>query len=277
MRSPWKWLKRRWELARQAPRKAEVETQLRAHFGHPVKLVPASVKGGYDEIYLAEYAGRRLAVVRINSDFKTINDPIGPLDPGVPLGPPERLEREWAAYSQLYPLGLAPQPLWRSAEAIACAWVPWGRVSDALREQPDRVWEMLERTLPAIAQMHAAGVVHLDLNLGNLLADPQGPGISIIDFEFGPVDWVTPPQQQAFDYLRLIDDALKPRRGGRSLLAEPQRLVSLLENCVAPSARRADLQFSLAKLQRLAEQAEFRRALSSVFPGLISRESRKAA
>ncbi len=82
-------------------------------------------------------------------------------------------------------------------------------------------------------------MVHLDLNLGNLLADPQGWGISIIDFEFGPVDWVTLPQQMAFDYLRLIDDALKPRRGGRSLLAEPQRLASLLESCVAPSARRA--------------------------------------
>ncbi len=155
MRSPWKWLKRRWELARQAP------PQGRSRSPAVCTLRPSrDARSGQREGRIRRDLPRRTCGTAsggraYHSDFKTISDPIGPLDPGVPLGPPERLEREWAAYSELYPLGLAPQPLWRSTDSIACAWVPWGRVSDALREQPNRVWEMLERTLPAVAQMHA--------------------------------------------------------------------------------------------------------------------------
>lgn len=277
MRSPWRWLKRRWELRSQEPRRVEIESQLRRELGQEIKLVPASVKGGYDEIYQAQLQGVSLAVVRVNSPFKVIRDPIGPQDPGVPLGPLERLDREWSAYTALAPLRLSPVPIWRCEDAIACSWVAGGRASDQLRNYPDRIWAVLDRAIPAISQMHSAGVVHLDLNLGNILLDDCTSNVTLIDFEFGPVAWVTLAQQRGFDYLRLIDDCLKPRRGGALLGAELSRLVCLLNDQVDQDARHADMTFALAKLQRLAGAPRVLIALRSIFPSLDSTGLRSAS
>ncbi|WP_437229616.1 lipopolysaccharide kinase InaA family protein [Planctomicrobium sp. SH661] len=268
MRSPLRWLRRRLELMRQAPRRREVEQEFASACGHPVKLVNAAAKGGYDEIYYALNAGKRFAVVRINSPFKSQIDPIGPLDPGVPLDAPARLEREWQAYELLFPLGLSPRPLWRTHDAIACSWIEWDRVSQRLIRNRQEFWPMMEKVLPAIRRMHDAGVTHLDLNLGNMLAQPGGPGIAFIDFEFGPVPWVNSAQQRAFDYLRLIDDCIKKRRGGQLMLADIPRLVQLLKTHVDLEARQAQVQFTRQKLTRLDGNEELCRQLRRVFEHL---------
>ena len=116
--------------------------------------------------------------------------------------------------------------------------------------------------------MHDFGIAHLDLNSGNLLVEELGPGILIIDFEFGPATWVAWEQQMAFDYLRLLDDFLRPRRGGQALMNESGRMIAILEGVVPKAVGEAPMRFSLAKLQRLAAEELFRKRLIEVFPGL---------
>jgi hypothetical protein len=251
-----------------AGRRLELETALAANGGTPVQLTPASVKGGYDEIYYATRNGIRFGVVRVNSPFKVQNDPIGPRDPSVPLPARERLDREWEAYQKLSPAGLSPEPLWRTHDAIACSWIHWERASILLTRKREHFWPLMEQALTAIRRMHDLGVVHLDLNWGNLLAPATGTGIAIIDFEFGPVDWVSREQQMAYDYLRLVDDSVKPRRGGRVMLADLARLGRALDQCVPAPVREARMGFVFDKLIRLAEQPALRAQLRTVFKNL---------
>ena len=170
------------ELAAFAPTMRATAEAFGAACGHPVRLVPASTKGGYDEIYYALRAadgdtrGRpteRFAVVRINSPFKVVDDPIHPYDPGVPLDARGRLEREWNAYHALGPARLSPAGLWRSDTAIACSWLPADRVSRYLVQHRERVWDIADAAFALVHQMHALDVVHLDLNTGNLLIEPD--------------------------------------------------------------------------------------------------------
>lgn len=268
MNSLLRWFRRRWELGQIAGRRQELEQELTAHFQANVQLTPAAAKGGYDEIFYATRAGHRFAVVRVNSPFKRQNDPIGPRDPAVPLEFKDRLEREWDAYARLFPADLSPQPLWRAADAIACSWLDWERASVRLTQQRDQFWPLFEQALQLIRRMHELGVVHLDLNWGNLLVSAAGNKLAVIDFEFGPVPWVTREQQQAYDYLRILDDSLKPRRGGRLLLADVPRAARLLDQTVPATGREAVLEFVFDKLHRLAAATELRERLQQIFPNL---------
>ena len=270
MKSPRRWWKRRKELALVEPIRKEVQEELSRALGKPCKLISASAKGGYDEIFYAESADGREAVVRVNSPYKTQDDPVGVKDPGVPLPAAARIDREWAAYTALGEAGLSPKPLWRNDRAMACSWVPWGRLSRLLTRERDQFWPMMKLTMPLIARMHQSGVIHLDLNLGNLLVSPEKSQVMVIDFEFGEVDWVTIGQQKAFDYLRFIDDGLKKRRGGDVLKSAPEKLVGLLDPCLDSETRNAELSFVFEKLTRLANEPELCARLLEVFPKLGS-------
>ncbi len=265
MRFITRWFRRRRDLALLAPRRRELEAELSRALGGAVSLQPAATKGGYDEVFYARQQGRSVAVVRINSPYKENHDPVGPLDAGVPLGPRDRIDREWRAYSRLAPAGLAPRPIWRGEDAMACAWMPWDRAAELLKKPRDRFWPLIERIIPAIAAMHRQEVTHLDLNLGNILSAPGGDGVAFIDFEFGPRQGVTWPQQCAYDHLRLIDNCCKRRRGGAEMLADIDRLIRLLEEHVDAAARDADIAFSLAKLNLLAGQPSLLTGLRTLF------------
>lgn len=267
-RSPFQWVRRRKELAALDPRRRELEVELSRYCGHHVMLVSVQAKRSYDEIYYALRDGQRFAVVRVNNPGKNRIGSIDPTDFAVPLESRKRLDREWTAYQQLYPLGISPQPIWRAEDAIACGWLEWPRVSEAVIRDRDEFWPMLESILPAIRRMHQGGVTHLDLNPGNILAEPKTRRIAFIDFEFGPVDSVTVPQQRAFDYLRLIDECTRPRRGGKQMLGDLDRLIGLLRECVDEEACEVEMSLSLEKLQRLAAQAELCQKLRTVFPRL---------
>jgi hypothetical protein len=261
-------MRRQQEIAKGSPRRAELESELSQSLGLQIRLTPASSKGGYDEIYYADQPGNRVAVVRVNSPYKTQNDPIGPADPGVPLAAIQRLSREWDAYQALSPLQLSPRPIWRTHDAIACSWIDWPRASVTLAKFRSECWQVFERLIPAIARMHHRGITHLDLNLGNVLIERCGSGVAIIDFEFGPVDWVNLDQQMAFDYLRVVDDFTKPRRGGTYFLAAPTRLIDGLERWVPAAARDAEVGFSLQKLRRLRDNPQLCSQLRAIFPRL---------
>ncbi|RYD26357.1 MAG: hypothetical protein EOP87_22870, partial [Verrucomicrobiaceae bacterium] len=144
MRSPFRWFRRRSEFNLQTERRLELESELSRFRGKPTHLVPASAKGGYDQIYYAMENGRHIAVVRVNSPHKKQKDPILPDDPAVPLHAEQRLDREWEAYSKLFPLGLSPEPIWRTKDAIACSWVRWRRAARMLVKRRDMAWPILE-------------------------------------------------------------------------------------------------------------------------------------
>ena len=265
-RSPFQWLRRRRELSALDPRRHELEAEFSQFCGHSVQLVSVQAKRSYDEIYYALRDGRRFAVVRVNNPGKSRTGSVGPNDLAIPLDSRERLNREWTAYQRLFPIGISPPPIWRTDDAIACGWLEWPRASEMVIRDRNEFWPMLESILPAIRQMHQSGVTHLDLNLGNILAEPKTRRIAFIDFEFGPVASVTIPQQRAFDYLRLIDECIRPRRGGKQLLGDMDRLIRLLQQCVDEEARDAEIDGRFEKLQRLSAQTELCQKLRTVFP-----------
>lgn len=264
-----KWRRRQRELRLLTGRCRELEQELSLFFRQEVTLHPAAVKGGYDEIFQANCNNQCLAVVRVNSPHKQKKEPSEPTLPVCPLSGQARLDREWEAYQRLAPLCLAPEPLWRSHDAIACRWQPWPRVSNLLKKTPSTLWPLLERIIPAIGQMHAQGVTHLDLNTGNLLANNQAEGLMFIDFEYGPRPGLERDQQQAYDYLRLIDDCARPRRGGRAMVADLPRLVRLLQENIPPEVRRAPMGIINPKLDKLAGQRQLRQSLARLFPNLL--------
>ncbi len=266
--SPVRWFRCRAEMKRIEPRRKALEAQLASVLGTVCSLTPARSKGGYDQIYYAVSNGTRRAVVRLNNPYKIKHDPADPLLPLLALSPEARLAREWDAYGRLYPLGLSPQPLWRTEDAIACSWVDWGRASVALIQRRSLLWPLAAVLFPAVRRMHDVGVVHLDLNLGNLLFNPDGPAVAMIDFEYGPAARVSLEQQQAFDYLRLLDDMLRMRRGGQLVLAEPDRLVATVRDAVPTQVGDAPMGFSFFKLKNLAAQPDFCARLLTVFPNL---------
>ncbi len=274
MRSLKRWVRRRRELAAIAPRCRHLEKEIGGALGEAIQLVPAPMKGGYDEIFTVE-GSKRLGVVRLNNPRKIQEDPVGPLDPGIPLDARERIDREWNAYTRLSPLGLAPTPLIRGPDFMVCSWLPWDRASRCLVADPGDIWPLLEAVLPAIVSMHRTGLTHLDLNLGNILFDRKSGRTCLIDFEFGPAEWVGMEQQMTFDYLRLIEDCTKPRRGGASLKSDLLRLEQLLEDTVPTGIRSARLDFVFAKLQRLAREGEVCETLRKVFPGIPQERPRR--
>tara|TARA_B100000749_G_scaffold259771_1_gene230751 strand:- start:2618 stop:3445 length:828 start_codon:yes stop_codon:yes gene_type:complete len=267
MKSPLRWLARRREIGKLAERCSELELELSAFIGKNIKLQPAKTKGGYDEIYTVLQGGTCIAVLRVNSPYRAQKDPIGELDPYQALDGPDRLALEWTAYQRLNPIGLSPKPLWRTNDAIACSWFPWNRASEHLVNNRSDFWNTIEKIIPAIAQMHHHGVTHLDLNLGNVLLEPNCDGVALIDFEFGPKKWATLPQQQAFDFLKIIDDCTRRRRGGDLMLKNIHRLEYLLHTHVPLALREADMHFAHTSLKKLKDYTELCKALNTVFNG----------
>ncbi|MGA1013858.1 MAG: lipopolysaccharide kinase InaA family protein [Limisphaerales bacterium] len=265
---PLKWLRRSWERYQQAPRKNQLSQELAEHFKCAIALKPASTKGGYDQIYLAQSGKEIVAVVRVNNPHKVSTDPIGPEDPAIPLGNEERLNREWQAYETLSPHGLSPRPLWRCQDAIACSWLDWKRLSTQMtnpRLDPIAIQMSL---FSSIRRMHDLGITHLDLNLGNFLIRPGATQLAVIDFEFGPVNGIDSGQQMAFDYLKIIQDSLRPRRGYGRLMPSLNDWMNLITQHIHPSASQASLPFVPRVLPRLYDHPEIVKSLRAIFSRL---------
>ncbi|MDG1892963.1 MAG: hypothetical protein P8L18_16795 [Verrucomicrobiota bacterium] len=263
-----KWVRKYFERHRLKPRRQSLEKELGKHFGGDIRLKVASAKGGYDEIFLALRDASPFAMVRLNNPDKRSTDPVGPNDPGIPLGARDRLDREWKAYDTLSALGFAPKPLWRCSDAIVCEWLNWNRASLYITENRNDVLPTYALMLPIIGSMHSKDIAHLDLNLGNFLLSPTLTKAVVIDFEFGPSEGVSLSQQLAFDYLKLLNDGLRPRRGGKQLLAVLPAWIELLESHVDDRARSANLDFAPHVLKRIYDYPDVVQGLRDLFPGL---------
>lgn len=164
-----------------------------------------------------------------------------------------RLRLEHDAYRQLAPLGLSPQPLLLSHDFSLNSWVSGERLADVLRADPDAVWLWLPAQLTCLQQIHTAGVLHLDANCGNWLVDVNRDQPYLIDFEYAPgIGW-SESELQAFDYVRLLHDLVRPRRAGPALLKNTDKFGELLRTLVPRNAARSMSTLPESCFRRLRE------------------------
>lgn len=206
-----------------------VEWQLSLLLRQSIALVPTFSGGGLDRIFLAQtrdWPMQTLACVRMNCPWRNAETAALHL-PRIPLPARRRIARESHVYEQLAPLGLAPKLMARGEFFLANQFLPWPRVSEVLKRSSECLWIVLPKVLSAIRRMHQSGIVHMDLNCGNLLISPDLESIAIIDFEYAPCHHMVTFDQQRFDFLRLAHNLLKRRRGRVAALNEPHRFVDL--------------------------------------------------
>lgn len=206
-----------------------VEWQLGVVLKQAVTLVPTLLGGRLDRIFVAQtesYPVRTLACVRMSCPWRD-QAPAEPFLPRIPLPAKRRIVRECRVYQHLAPLDLAPQLIARGEYFLANQFLPWPRVSEVLRRSSEDLWVVLPRVLAAVRRMHDSGIVHMDLNCGNLLISPSFDSVAFIDFEYAPIHQLGWFDQQRFDYLRLAHNLLKRRRGREAAFNEPHRFVDL--------------------------------------------------
>lgn len=260
---------------RLAERRRQVEWQLGLVFRQPISLRPAFSGGGFDRIYLAHADSQRskiLASVRMNVPDRD-RPPKEPHLPRVPLPGGHRIHREAHAYKQLSPLGIAPRLIACGEFHLANHWLPWPRLSDVLRRHGHLLWDLLPVVLNSIREMHDNGVVHMDLNCGNLLVAPDFQSVVIIDFEFAPLRSMITFDQQRFDYLRLAHNLLKPRRGREAAFLQPERFVELFARYVPETGPGIPDAMNTAWFDRVVEHDVIRIGFEEIF-GVLDSESR---
>lgn len=170
----------------------------------------------------------------------------------------KKIEWESSAYQSLSESGLAPQVLFSDKHLIVNSWSPSGRLSELLRKDCRSVWLWMPVVLNAIALMHEQGIVHLDLNCGNILIDPSRRHAGLIDFEYQPLATNSLTISQAFDYVRFLHGLLQRRRGRDAILDDRDRFMGICRDQIPVELRSAAMDFPDAWLGRCLEISGFR-------------------
>lgn len=216
-----------------------VRKRLQSEFGmylrEPCFLVPAPGVRGFDRFYYVEVKGKRIALMRVKNALRDAEFSSKGHSVFWTLNATERLDYEWSCYTRLAQKNLSPRPLWRSPEVTVSAYYPYQRASEILRENPEQVWLLLPRLFSLIREMHAEKQVHMDLNLGNILVDPQTLACLVIDFEFVPAEGLSFEAACLFDYCRVLSDLLLPHYCGVVLEHSEQKFLEILRNEVPRS------------------------------------------
>ncbi len=181
-----------------------ITSELRTHFPQLDRLVASSHIGGFDSIYFLHDRSGAFGVLRLNNPRlkpKVVHSDL----PRISLNAQERLTREWEAYTTLGPIGLSPKTLWRTRDAVACSYSESPRFRELIEQRHPDLTAQLVAILNAIGQMHAAGIVHLDLSPGNVLIDPRTGRVELIDFEYGVVPGRSFAENCRFDWLRFLE------------------------------------------------------------------------
>ncbi len=245
------------------PLRGKLQEELSAFLQQPCQLVPASGKGGYDRLFYVETQGQRIAMMRVKNNQAGKAAPSSSDALRRTLTPDERLDYEWAAYTALSQTKLSPKPVWRTQEAIVASYHPFPRASELLKADEQRVWMLFPHLFALVRGMHAAQVVHMDLNLGNILVDPQTYEMMAIDFEYAPGATLSIEQAHLCDYLRLINDLLRPRRGGRALQKDFNRFTELLRRALPPGITRENVACIQGYFPMIMRDKKVLRALES--------------
>lgn len=230
MSPPGRLLRNWWTALRMRDQVRDVEWQLGIALHRSVRLVPARPGGGYDCIYFAralKAPARWIASVRVNCPWRS-ETPDEPHLPRRVLCGQERIIREASAYRRLSEHGLTPGLLVQGSNFLANEWLPGARLAEVLRRDSTALWRLLPEALRAVAAMHELGVVHMDLNCGNLMLLPDTGRVCLIDFEYAPRPGFSLWQQRSFDVLRLIDNLLRPRRGLDAVVSNLDRFCDIV-------------------------------------------------
>ena len=240
--SPAHWLARRYADMRIAGRKARLEAEISHVLDLDVRL-KLTGGGGRDSIYHAMVDRRQVGVVRLVNPFKwrppTKKWPAGPSNLWWALAADRRLNREWDVYGRLSPTKLTPAPVWRTHDAIMCTYFDGQSVSKRLAAERHRFWDLMKLVLLSLRRLHDHGATHMDAKVENILTDAEAWQFVFIDFDCTPPKWVEPPQQRAYDYLKLIDSSLRlvPPRDRENR----RRWIGLLERTVDEETRQTNL------------------------------------
>lgn len=230
MKSPLKMLNAWIDHRRLHNRCNEVEWRLSARLEQTITLTPMDSGGGADRVFLGQTnvgLPQPVCCVRMTCPWRRVR----PSEPGLPritLRPVQRLLNEEAAYRTLSPIGLSPKVITGDQFFLATYHVPWPRLADVLRDQPERIWSILPALLHSIAEMHSVGVSHMDLNCGNVLVSSDLNQVMFIDFEYSPRSSFSFFDQQRFDFLRMAHGLLKRRRGLEAITQDPNRFAQLV-------------------------------------------------
>ena len=242
VRSPAHWAARRYAEMRIAGRKARLEAEISRVLDVGVRL-QLTGGGGRDSIYYAVAGRRQIGVVRLVNPFKrrppTKKQPLGPSNLWWALAADRRLNREWEVYSRLAPKRLTPAPVWRTHDAIMCTYFDGQSVSKRLAADGNRYWDLMGSVLHSLRRLHDHGATHMDAKVENILTDAEARQFVFIDFDCTPPKWADPPQQRAYDYLKLIDSSLRlvpPRERENQ-----RRWIGLLERTVDEETRQTNL------------------------------------
>jgi predicted Ser/Thr protein kinase len=206
MKSIRKALLRRKKIKQNYPTMARIQELLSEHMKRQIHLKPGFGKRGQDEIYSALDGRKVVAMVRVENKNQLVSTSPPKWAPPkwdfrVRLDFHKRIEKEWNAYSMLSKKNLSPATIWRNEIAAACTFIDGERASRRFVQVKKEFWELTDTVFKAVKQMHDCNIIHLDLNLGNILITKQTNDIAIIDFEFGPADWLSIAQQRACDFL----------------------------------------------------------------------------
>jgi len=203
-----RWI-RRWRAFRAAqPQLNACRPHLERIFGGPVTWRHVGGRGR-DVVCRVLRAGKTVGMLRVAHPDTPFSTPPSAGLPFVSLSADEKIEREWQAYAAGFPLGLAPEPLWRDAHALLCAYEDATSLKQALDEGRALPLALAAEALPSLARLHAAGIAHMDMSLANILCDRAAARFLFVDFEYGPAAGLSFEQQCLYDYLRLLESVWK--------------------------------------------------------------------
>lgn len=209
MRALKRWWRELWASIRLRPRVLQAALQLQQDMNlDTLPRFDAIGARGHDSIFFVidTDSDKPIGVARIVNPHKKRAAPPANM-PYMVEAAPVRLNREWTAYEKGAPSGLTPHPLWRQPDILMCEYLPFRPLMDRLHAAPAQAWTLLETAAKRICQLHALGITHMDMSLGNILADQALTSLMFVDFEYAPAFHVSPAAQRVYDHLRLIESA----------------------------------------------------------------------
>lgn len=134
----------------------------------------------------------------------------------------KRIDKEIFAYSQGPKKNLTPQLLGYNHNYTICSYIDGHSMFSIVKKDPSSLWRLLEQSLQLYEKLHMLDITHLDATFKNIFWDSNSNSFKIVDFEYYASKHFSLQKQKLYDYLRLVDYAL--RLSNDSLREEIERL-----------------------------------------------------
>ncbi len=189
-------------------RRQDVRLLIEAELKMSVSLVRSGSRGS-DSIYRVNDTSQKcVAVLRlINPHRKQKTVPVEM--PYRLIDGENRIERELSSYTLGAPMGLTPEPLWSTNDALLCRYNNGEPILNALLQNILSPIEVLDNGWNALRQLHKLGISHMDASVQNLLFASESRQFCLVDFEFGPAEDLCFEDQCTYDFLRYLESMLK--------------------------------------------------------------------